>query len=130
AVAWPRPPEFFAPSLQRCSMDDWSGFFQPMALRNVDSVRIAVVHKFDSREGMVPPKIHAADAGPMFGEGEGVNGEVFFSDREYSARTQSWNSLRACFLFMRRVGSNDSFLFIVAIMLHVINCHHRFVTVI
>src|SRR5262245_3570013 len=82
AVAWPGPAQLFAPGSQRCSVNDWGGFFQPMRASDIHSVRIAVPDHLDSRKRMIPTEVHAADARPLCREFTMVNGNAPFGNRK------------------------------------------------
>src|SRR5262249_29385563 len=84
-------------------MDDWGCFSQPIALRNIDNVRIAVVNKLDSSERMVPPKIHSPDANEMRRKVSVLNRERFFRHGKYAAGAKDGHAINPCFSLMRCV---------------------------
>src|SRR5262245_38357687 len=107
-------------------MNDWRCFPQPMRASDIHSVAIAVPDHFHSRKRMVPPKIHAADAWPVWREFAVLDSDLGFLDGKDSTRTKDWNALRSRLQFMRWIARDNRFLFIFAVMADIRNRHHDF----
>ena len=96
-----------------------------MRASHVHSVRIAVVNKLDSREGMRPTEIAAADARPVTWEFAMLNGNAPLGNGEdatgYIPLTRASASC---------AGYDEIiFVFIFAVMPNVVDLHHHLVAV-
>jgi hypothetical protein len=84
-------------------VNDGRCFFQPMRASDVNSVTIAIPYQLHSGEGMVPTKVHAADARPMRRKLFMLDSDGRFRNRENPPRTKNRNPFSPGFEFVRGV---------------------------
>src|SRR5262249_37830968 len=80
-ISRPRPQEI-APGTYCCSVQHRRCLTQPMRLRHINRVAIAIPHQLDSRERVIPAKVHAADSWPWARELALLDGDGFLGHRE------------------------------------------------
>src|SRR5262245_54194793 len=101
-----------------------------MGFADIHNVSIAVPYQFNSCEWMVPAKVHAPDARPVWWEVAMVDCNLRLLDWKDATTSENGYSLGSGFEFMGWIAGNDFLFFIVAIVVNVINRHHDFVPVI